>query len=39
MDLILRIGYQWVFHEDLISQIRQKFGEITNICLVNNFCP
>ena len=39
VDLILRIGYRWIFREDLISPIWQKFAKISKICLVNNFSP
>lgn len=39
VDLISRIGYQWVFRKDLISPIWRKFPENAEICLVNNFFP
>ena len=39
VDLISRIAYRWIFREDLISPIWQKFAKIAKICLVNNFSP
>ena len=31
VDLILRIGYQWIFHEDLYSRILVEFPDLTNV--------
>ena len=39
VDLILRIGYPWIFCVDLILRIWQIFVQIAKICLVNNFSP